>query len=55
MTTRTRTRPAGAPAYYLSRPAVLWLASQEPRRTTSKPPLASCASGALLTAEQHTS
>ena len=54
MTTRTRTRPAGAPAYYLSRPAALWLAALEPRLTTRKPPRASGASGALLTAEQHT-
>ena len=50
----TRTRPAGAPAYYLSRPAALWLAALEPRPTTRKPPRASCTSGALLTAEQHT-
>jgi hypothetical protein len=51
----TRTRPAGAPAYYLSRPAALWLAALEPRPTTRKPPSASCASGAPLTAEQHSS
>ena len=51
----TRTRPTGAPAYYLSRPAALWLAALEPRLTTRKPPRASGASGALLTAEQHTS
>ena len=55
MTTHTRTRPAYAPAYYLSRPAALWLAALEPRLTTRKPPRASGASGALLTAEQHTS
>ena len=49
----TRTRPTGAPAYYLSHPAALWLAALEPRLTTRKPPRASGASGALLTAEQH--
>ena len=55
MNTRTRTRPAGAPAYYLSRPAALWLAALEPGPTTRKPPRASSASSAPLTAEQHTS
>ena len=50
----TRTRPTGAPAYYLSHPAALWLAALEPRPTTRKPPRTSRASGALLTAEQHT-
>ena len=54
MTTHTCTRPAGAPAYYLSRPAALWLAALQPRPTTRKPPRGSFASGALLTAEQHT-
>ena len=49
----TRTRPAGAPAYYLSHPAALWLAALEPRPMTRKPPRTSAASGALLTAEQH--
>ena len=46
--------PTGAPAYYLSHPAALWLAALEPRPTTRKPPPTSAASGALLTAEQHT-
>ena len=55
MTTHTRTRPAYAPAYYLSRPAAFWLAALAPRPMTRKPPRASCASGALLNAEQHTS
>ena len=50
----TRTRPAGAPAYYLSHPAAVWLAALEPRPTTRKPSRTSRASGALLTAEQHT-
>ena len=53
MTTRTRTRSATAPAYYLGRPAFLWLASLEPRPAIRKPPRASSANGALLTAEQH--
>ena len=55
MTTRTRTRSATAPAYYLGRPAFLWLASLEPRPAIRKPPRAPSANGALLTAEQHTS
>jgi hypothetical protein len=55
MTNHTRTRPANTPAYYLSRPAALWLAALAPRPTTRKPPGAPYASGALLTAEQHTS
>jgi hypothetical protein len=55
MTTHTRTRPAAAPAYYLSRPAAFWLATLAPRPTTRKPPRASCAGGALLAAEQHMS
>ena len=37
MTTHTRTRPAYAPAYYLSRPAAFWLAALAPRPTTRKP------------------
>jgi hypothetical protein len=55
MTNHTHTRPANTPAYYLSRPAALWLAALAPRPTTRKPPGASYASGALLAAEQHTS
>ena len=51
----TRTRPAGAPAYYLSHPAALWLAALEPVPTARKPPRVSSASSAPLTAEQHTS
>ena len=54
MTTHTRTRPAGAPAYYLSRPAALWLAALGPRPTTHTPPGASCASGAPPAAAHHT-
>ena len=48
----TCTRPAGAPAYYLSRPAALWLAALGPRPTTHTPPGASCASGAPPAAGQ---
>ena len=55
MTSHTRTRRADAPAYYLGRPAAFWLAALAPRPTTRKPPRASCASGALLNAEHHTS
>jgi hypothetical protein len=31
MTTSPRTRPIGAPPYYLGRPAALWLAALTPR------------------------
>ena len=31
---RTRTRPAGAPAYYLGRPAAIWLAATTRRQTS---------------------
>jgi len=47
----TRTRSATAPAYYLGRPAFLWLASQEPRPAIRKPPRAPSANGALFTFE----
>jgi hypothetical protein len=40
MTTDTRTRPANTPAYYLGRPAALWLAALAPRPTACKPPRA---------------
>ena len=43
MTTDTRTRRFSAPAYYLGRPAALWLAALAPRSTTHKSPRASCA------------
>jgi len=32
MTTRTRTRSASVPAYYLGRPAAIWLAASAQRR-----------------------
>jgi hypothetical protein len=53
MTTRTSTRArrVSAPAYYLGRPATLWLAALTPRPTTSR---ASCATEIrLLTPEPH--
>ena len=54
MTIHTRTRRFSAPAYYLGRPAALWLAALAPRSTTHKSPRASCASkNALLLSEQH--
>jgi hypothetical protein len=42
--TTTRTRPVNAPAYYLGRPAALWLTAgrRQPADTTSPSP--SCAS-----------
>jgi hypothetical protein len=49
--TRTRTRRVSAPAYYLGRPATLWLAALTPRPTT---PRTSCATEILLlTSEPH--
>ena len=55
MTTQTRTRRASAPAYYLGRPAGLWLAALAPRSTARRSPRASCASqGAMTVSEQHT-
>ncbi len=52
--TSTRTRRTTAPAYYLARPAALWLAALAPRPATRKSPCASCASkSALLLSEQH--
>ena len=44
--TRIRTRQGGVPAYYLGRPAALWLAALAPRSATHKSPHASCASEA---------
>ena len=42
----TRTRPAGVPAYYLARPAALWLTAFRPRSTTGQSPRSSCAGDA---------
>ena len=42
MTTHTRTRRLNVPAYYLGRPAALWLAALAPRSTTHASPRASC-------------
>jgi hypothetical protein len=44
MTTRTRTRRVSAPAYYLGRPATLWLAALARASTTRTSPRASCTS-----------
>ena len=38
MTTRTCTRRVSAPAYYLGRPAALWLAALAPPSTDGKSP-----------------
>jgi hypothetical protein len=43
MTIHACTRPVSAPAYYLGRPAALWLAALAPTSTTRKSPRASCA------------
>lgn len=43
MTTHTRTRRISTPAYYLGRPAALWLAALTPRPAAHVPPRASCA------------
>lgn len=47
MTTHTRTRRISAPAYYLGRPAELWVAALAPQPETRKSPRASCASALL--------
>ena len=52
--TRTRTRRASAPAYYLARPAALWLAALTPRSTTRKSPRASAASYTAAVASDNT-
>jgi hypothetical protein len=44
MATHTRTRSVSAPAYYLGRPAVLWLAAL----ATHKPHGASCVGDSVL-------
>jgi len=52
--TRTHTRRVSAPAYYLGRPATLWLAALAPTSTTHKSPRASCAIGSTLpVSERH--
>jgi hypothetical protein len=38
MTTRTCTRRVSVPAYYLGRPAALWLAALAPASTTGRSP-----------------
>ena len=44
MTAHARPRRINVPAYYLARPAGLWLAAFRPRSQDRTPPLASCAS-----------
>ena len=44
MTTHTCPRRVSAPAYYLGRPAALWLAALAPRSAPRTSPPASCAS-----------
>ncbi len=52
--THTHTRRISAPAYYLGRPAALWLAALAPTSTTHKSPRASCASRSTLSvSERH--
>jgi hypothetical protein len=51
MNTSTRTRRVNSPAYYLGRPAALWLAAFE-RRPGDRPP-ASCASEVRGPAVDH--
>jgi len=41
----TRTRPSGAPAYYLGRPAAFWLAASARRPTAHRSHRAPCTSG----------
>jgi hypothetical protein len=43
MTTRIRNRRASTPAYYLARPASLWLAALAPRPANRTSPGTSCA------------
>lgn len=50
MTTRTRIRRVSAPAYYLGRPATLWLAALATAPTAHTSPRASCASEGALRA-----
>jgi hypothetical protein len=52
--TDTRTRRVSTPAYYLARPAALWLAALAPRSTTRKSPRASCTSESALVVSDDT-
>ena len=45
MTTNHRTRPSGAPAYYLGRSATRWLVAVDPSRTRSASPAGSTPEG----------
>ena len=52
--TYTSTRRVSAPAYYLARPAALWLAALAPRSTARRSPRASCASENALVVPDKT-
>lgn len=52
--TRAHTRRISAPAYYLGRPAALWLTTLAPRSTTRKSPPTSCASESALVVSDNT-
>lgn len=49
-TTLTCTRPVNTPAYYLGRPAALWLAALSPSRKS--PPMSCAGESALLASGQ---
>jgi len=44
MTTSTRTRRVSSPAYYLARPAALWLAAFSPQSQSQSPSASASAS-----------
>ena len=51
MTTNARIRRTSSPAYYLARPAALWLAAFTPRRAPTLAPALAPADGASCTGE----
>jgi hypothetical protein len=53
MTTSTRTRRGSSPAYYLGRPAALWLAAYARRPGPGPAGRASCASEVRSPAADH--
>jgi len=53
MTTHTGTRRVSTPAYYLGRPAALWLAALAPQRATHKSPTSCASESTLLASGQH--
>ena len=52
MTTRTHAQRVSVPAYYLGRPAALWVVALAPRPATQTPPHGSSHPGPLP-CEQH--